>query len=63
MAHVIERLKRPGDFAQQTLNAQLYEEFRQLFPERWSICQLHDYYQPEAYIPPAIFTSKRRLPQ
>ncbi len=55
MANVIERLRRPALVIShnKTLAAQLYEEFRQLFPENAVeyFVSYYDYYQPEAYIP------------
>jgi excinuclease ABC subunit B len=55
MACVVARLNRPTLVMapNKTLAAQLYSEFRQLFP-RNAICYFvsyYDYYQPEAYIP------------
>jgi len=55
MANVIERLNRPTLIIShnKTLAAQLYEEFRELFPENSVeyFVSYYDYYQPEAYIP------------
>ncbi|MGD9172983.1 MAG: excinuclease ABC subunit UvrB [Desulfobacterales bacterium] len=55
MAHVIARLKRPTLVLapNKTLAAQLYNEFKQLFPENAVeyFVSYYDYYQPEAYIP------------
>jgi excinuclease ABC subunit B len=55
MAHVIQRLGRPALVVShnKTLAAQLYEEFRQLFPDNAVeyFVSYYDYYQPEAYIP------------
>ena len=55
MANVIARLDRPTVVLapNKTLAAQLYNEFRQLFPEnavRYFV-SYYDYYQPEAYLP------------
>ncbi|MCP4249703.1 MAG: excinuclease ABC subunit B, partial [bacterium] len=54
-AHVIARLNRPTLVIShnKTLAAQLYEEFRELFPENAVayFVSYYDYYQPEAYIP------------
>ena len=55
MANVIARLNRPTVVLapNKTLAAQLYNEFRQLFPEnavRYFV-SYYDYYQPEAYLP------------
>jgi excinuclease ABC subunit B len=55
MAHVIARLHRPTLIIShnKTLAAQLYEEFRELFPSNAVeyFVSYYDYYQPEAYIP------------
>jgi excinuclease ABC subunit B len=55
MAHVIARINRPTLVIapNKTLAAQLYSEFRQLFPENAVeyFVSYYDYYQPEAYIP------------
>ena len=55
MAHLIQRLKRPTLIIShnKTLAAQLYEEFRGLFPRNAVeyFVSYYDYYQPEAYIP------------
>lgn len=55
MANVIERLNRPTLIIShnKTLAAQLYEEFRELFPQNAVeyFVSYYDYYQPEAYIP------------
>ena len=55
MANVIARVNRPTLVMapNKTLAAQLYEEFRLLFPEnavRYFV-SYYDYYQPEAYLP------------
>ena len=55
MANVIERINRPTLVLapNKTLAAQLYGEFRQLFPNnavRYFV-SYYDYYQPEAYMP------------
>src|SRR5262245_24218346 len=55
MANVIARLNRPTLVIapNKTLAAQLYHEFRGLFPEnavRYFV-SYYDYYQPEAYVP------------
>ena len=44
-----------------TLAAQLYGEFKDLFPENAVeyFVSYYDYYQPEAYVPPATRTSRR----
>jgi excinuclease ABC subunit B len=55
VAHVIERLGRPTLVIShnKTLAAQLYEEFKELFPHNAVeyFVSYYDYYQPEAYIP------------
>jgi excinuclease ABC subunit B len=55
MAHVIARINRPTLVIapNKTLAAQLYSEFRQLFPANAVeyFVSYYDYYQPEAYIP------------
>src|ERR687890_1373248 len=55
MAHTIARLKRPTLVIShnKTLAAQLYEEFKELFPHNavGYFVSYYDYYQPEAYIP------------
>ena len=55
MAHVVEKLNRPTLVIapNKTLAAQLYAEFRTLFPDnavRYFV-SYYDYYQPEAYVP------------
>lgn len=55
MAHVIEKLNRPALVLapNKTLAAQLYSEFKELFPNNAVeyFVSYYDYYQPEAYIP------------
>src|SRR5262245_41297708 len=55
MAAVIERLDRPALVLapNKTLAAQLYSEFKELFPGNAVeyFVSYYDYYQPEAYIP------------
>lgn len=55
MAHVIERLGRPALILapNKTLAAQLFVEFKELFPNNAVeyFVSYYDYYQPEAYIP------------
>ncbi|TYT75561.1 excinuclease ABC subunit UvrB [Desulfobotulus mexicanus] len=55
MAHVIAAAKRPALIIapNKTLAAQLFNEFRQLFPHNAVeyFVSYYDYYQPEAYIP------------
>ena len=55
MAHVIQQSNRPALVMapNKTLAAQLYNEFRELFPDnavRYYV-SYYDYYQPEAYVP------------
>src|SRR4030067_776660 len=54
-AKVIERLGRPALVIapNKTLAAQLFAEFRDLFPENAVeyFVSYYDYYQPEAYVP------------
>ncbi len=55
MAHVIARVQKPTLVLShnKTLAAQLYGEFKELFPENAVefFVSYYDYYQPEAYIP------------
>jgi len=55
MANVIERVNRPALIIShnKTLAAQLFTEFKTLFPENevHFFVSYYDYYQPEAYIP------------
>lgn len=55
MAHVIAEVNKPTLVIapNKTLAAQLYNEFKQLFPENAVeyFVSYYDYYQPEAYIP------------
>jgi excinuclease ABC subunit B len=55
MAHVIANVNKPTLVLapNKTLAAQLYNEFKQLFPENAVeyFVSYYDYYQPEAYIP------------
>ena len=55
MAHTIMQAKRPTLIIShnKTLAAQLYEEFKELFPNNavGYFVSYYDYYQPEAYIP------------
>ena len=55
MAHLIERIGKPALVIShnKTLAAQLYEEFKELFPHNAVeyFVSYYDYYQPEAYIP------------
>ncbi|QTA82144.1 UvrABC system protein B [Desulfonema limicola] len=55
MANVIEKLEKPALIMapNKTLAGQLYNEFKNLFPENLVefFVSYYDYYQPEAYIP------------
>jgi excinuclease ABC subunit B len=55
MANVIQNMERPTLIIahNKTLAAQLYNEFKQFFPENAAeyFVSYYDYYQPEAYIP------------
>jgi excinuclease ABC subunit B len=55
MAHLIEKMNRPALVMahNKTLAAQLYSEFKELFPNNAVeyFVSYYDYYQPEAYIP------------
>ncbi len=55
MANIIERINQPALIIapNKTLAAQLYNEFKQLFPENAVefFVSYYDYYQPEAYLP------------
>lgn len=55
MAHVIEQINEPALVLapNKTLAAQLYVEFKELFPQNAVeyFVSYYDYYQPEAYIP------------
>ncbi|HEX2974157.1 MAG TPA: excinuclease ABC subunit UvrB [Tepidisphaeraceae bacterium] len=55
MAHTVARINRPTLVIShnKTLAAQLYEEFKELFPNNavGYFVSYYDYYQPEAYIP------------
>ncbi len=55
MANVIEKINKPTLVIShnKTLAAQLYEEFKELFPDNAVeyFVSYYDYYQPEAYIP------------
>jgi excinuclease ABC subunit B len=55
MAHTVARLNKPTLVIShnKTLAAQLYEEFKELFPKNavGYFVSYYDYYQPEAYIP------------
>jgi len=55
IAHVIQNVQRPTLVVahNKTLTAQLYGEFRELFPDNavHYFVSYYDYYQPEAYIP------------
>src|ERR1051325_8228040 len=55
MAHTVARVNKPTIVIShnKTLAAQLYEEFKELFPNNavGYFVSYYDYYQPEAYIP------------
>ncbi len=55
MANIIEKLNRPTLILShnKTLTAQLYQEFKNFFPENSVeyFVSYYDYYQPEAYLP------------
>ncbi|MBC2695727.1 MAG: DEAD/DEAH box helicase family protein, partial [Desulfobacteraceae bacterium] len=55
IAHVVAKVKKPTIVLapNKTLAAQLYSEFKELFPENAVeyFVSYYDYYQPEAYIP------------
>src|ERR1700691_4707481 len=55
MAHTVARVNKPTLVIShnKTLAAQLYEEFKELFPHNavGYFVSYYDYYQPEAYIP------------
>ncbi|QQG44903.1 MAG: excinuclease ABC subunit UvrB [Candidatus Sungiibacteriota bacterium] len=55
MANVVERVQKPTLVIShnKTLAAQLYQEFKEFFPENavHYFVSYYDYYQPEAYIP------------
>src|SRR5271154_2441449 len=55
MAHTIARINRPTLIAShnKTLAAQLYDEFKELFPDNAAadFVSYYDSYQPEGYIP------------
>ena len=55
IANVIEQVQKPTLIIahNKTLAAQLYNEFKELFPENAVeyFISYYDYYQPEAYIP------------
>jgi excinuclease ABC subunit B len=55
MAHVVEKINKPTLVIShnKTLAAQLYEEFKELFPDNAVeyFVSYYDFYQPEAYIP------------
>src|SRR5437868_14842846 len=63
VASVIEKTQRPTLVIahNKTLAAQLYQEFRTLFPENSVeyFVSYYDYYQPEAYVPAPITSLKK----
>ena len=64
MANVIQQLQKPTLVIahNKTLAAQLYGEFKEMFPENAVeyFVSYYDYYQPEAYVP--TLTLPRTLP-
>ena len=64
MAKVVEATNRPTLVLShnKTLAAQLYQEFKAFFPDNAVeyFVSYYDYYQPEAYVPRATPTSRRR---
>jgi excinuclease ABC subunit B len=66
IASVIERMQRPTLVLahNKTLAAQLYQEFRSLFPHNAVeyFVSYYDYYQPEAYVPAAdVYIEKEAI--
>src|SRR5437762_13911908 len=66
IASVIERTQRPTLVLahNKTLAAQLFQEFRSLFPENAVeyFVSYYDYYQPEAYVPAAdVYIEKEAI--
>src|SRR5437016_2989265 len=66
IASVIERTQRPTLVLahNKTLAAQLYQEFKSLFPENAVeyFVSYYDYYQPEAYVPAAdVYIEKEAI--
>ena len=63
MANVIAAVQRPTLVLahNKTLAAQLYGEFKELFPDNAVeyFVSYYDYYQPEAYVPSPTPTSKK----
>ena len=55
MANIVEKLQKPTLVIahNKTLAAQLYSEFKEIFPENAVeyFVSYYDYYQPEAYVP------------
>lgn len=66
VANVIAQLNRPTLVIShnKTLAAQLYNEFKNFFPENAVeyFVSYYDYFQPEAYIPPRIPISRKTSP-
>src|SRR3989338_364944 len=62
LAHVINNVKKPTLIIShnKTLAAQLYSEFKELFPENAVeyFVSYYDYYQPEAYAELLVFLEK-----
>jgi len=65
IANVIQNVQKPTLVLthNKTLVAQLYGEFRQFFPDNAVeyFVSYYDYYQPEAYMRSAMYTSKKIL--
>jgi len=66
IATVIQRTNRPSLVLahNKTLAAQLYQEFKTLFPENAVeyFVSYYDYYQPEAYVPASDLYIERKRP-
>src|SRR4029077_10733437 len=66
MAKVIERINRPTLVMahNKTLAAQLYQEFKNFFPNNAAeyFVSYYDYYQPEAYVPAADLYIEKEAP-
>ena len=66
MANVIQKVQKPTLILShnKTLAAQLYGEFKSLFPENAVefFISYYDYYQPEAYLPVLILLLKKICP-
>ncbi len=66
ISNVIKNVNKPTLILShnKTLVGQLYGEFKEFFPNNAVeyFVSYYDYYQPEAYVPQVIPTSKRTLP-